>query len=73
MKIEIEIDDVDILESFEDYEKEYRVKDCRRWGRISWLYPGEIVVQISDKSAAAIKEAIQNENTKQQQEETKTT
>ncbi len=61
MKIEIEIDDVEILETFESYDKEYaNSKDPkhRRWGRMSWIYPGEFVAQISGRSAAAIKLAM---------------
>jgi hypothetical protein len=75
MKIEIEIDDVEILESFEDYAQEYKPEARRRWGRMSWLYPGEMVIQIGDESAATIKRALelnsvikkaeQNENTEQ--------
>jgi hypothetical protein len=55
MKIEIELDEVDILETYESYDHEGPTKPHRRWGRMSWLYPGDIVVQVSGKSAREIK------------------
>jgi hypothetical protein len=30
----------------------------RDWGRMSWLYPGDIVAQISGESATKIKQAF---------------
>ncbi len=62
MKIEIDIEDMDILESYEDYDKEYKPTAHRRWGRMSWLYPDEIVVQISARSAKIITQALREED-----------
>jgi hypothetical protein len=52
MKVEIEIDDVDIMERYA------REDGHRDWGRMSWLYPGDIVAQISGESATKIKQAF---------------
>lgn len=61
MKIEIELDDVDIFEKYEDYDEEYKnAKEPghRRWGRVSWLYPGDMLVEIGGESARKIQEAM---------------
>jgi hypothetical protein len=55
MKIEIEINEVDILERYS------RADGHRDWGRMSWLYPGDIVAQISGESAKRIIIATESE------------
>ena len=57
MKVEIEINDVEI---FEEYT---RTDGHRDWGKniTAWLYPGWIVCIISDESAKRIKEAFDKE------------
>jgi hypothetical protein len=60
MKIEIDTDDIEIFEGYEDYSEQYKnAQDGqRRWGRISWLYKGDILTQIGGKSAETIEQAI---------------
>ena len=56
-------EDLDILETFEEYANNPNVKDKdhRQWGRMSWLYPGELIIQVSGISAGAIREAMKQE------------
>ncbi len=62
MKIEIEVEDVEILE-------QYTRTDCHReWGRMSWLYPGDIIAQISGNAAADIRNEITRQQRMQKKE-----
>ena len=65
MKLEIETDDFDIIDSHavraEEVKPEFR--DSRQWGERTWLYKGDIVFQVSGESAAAIQK-IKNQEEK---------
>jgi hypothetical protein len=62
MKIEIDTDDIEIFEGYDDYAEEYKnAQDGRRrWGRISWLYKGDMLTQIGGESAKKIQDALDN-------------
>lgn len=55
MKIEIEIDDVEILESYA------RSDGARDWAQTTscWLYPNDIVAKIGGESAKQIRTTIE--------------
>jgi hypothetical protein len=64
VKITIDTDEVSILESYESYNEEYQnaiTKGHRRWGRISWLHPGDLVIRVGGSSAKTINEAFADE------------
>lgn len=52
MKIEIETDDIEIFEKYS------RADGHREWGRITWLYSGDITAGISGESAKRIMDVM---------------
>jgi len=61
MKITIDTADIGVLDTFEEHDHEAKDKMHRRWGRISWLYPNDMVVEVSGESAIAIRKGLEAE------------
>lgn len=61
----LNMDDIDVLECYPS-DLPDKAKGHRHWGRISWLYLGDLICQISGETAKAIDAAM-----RQPQEEKK--
>lgn len=58
MMILINTDDLDIIDSHLTRSKGTKDPDHRQWGERTWLYKGDIVVQISQPTASVIEKAL---------------